>query len=894
MPNALTGDFEAVLEVSGGTLDRLLATMHQNAFVNAGKPSLPHDAYFRIGDDSHVPGVRGSVAAQIGVPHVELIHGAADRFRIHVDVRARYRADPGSTPLADIIHGTVRAEYQFEDIDPTCFGWRGIAAEYLWMRVIKDSVSFDGILRNESSILSLISVLDEQTVKARVEKLLATLLDIRFAPTPQPIGKQFRHLRSLAFGGGSGQSGIAMPFGLSSEKPVGDLASINNLFLGGHDFGIAVSREHIISSIQPKLDPLVGLQRDFHVHGDAGVGGGLEIDYHVRLDSTTAEWAGPLAIPFVPLSGGLIRIRVSGVGWASRLYRSGVFNVGSVRASDLRMSFTVEQLLLLGFDEGSERLTVTTFGTPVVTLNYNGPFSGIMNPLARNAITTQVQSHLAGPVTHAQNDLAFLTAPGRKAALIDQLRRIDDAAGARFNEAVFHGEGLILRGTIPLSYRHAPHVSFEKTAAADGFDAIESWFPGGRVDTFEWTWRWFTNGIEAPPSPPGSSSPEDTFTLRRPQGPRSRFGVSQSREQPLPGLDGQGRVCLVIRGVHVDHITGALIPVESVRECAQFGYEFRMPYEIGAYTRLYDPLRAVGERPAPEIGVMRVGVPEVRDHASNTLVLYLGDAWNEEAVYTLRTGLERCRREGAGLLVLVLFRDGVLRAGDLGLQSRLRDLGEGLAAPMQTSEDVRQGWSTVLGLSARGGQPAWRLITPDGVVSWSHHGRADAELLASVLDERLVASGPAGFGRMRSEVGIAELVPIELMTQHCPPVPLSRLGMSGSKLVFIHKDSSSAVAQLARLRREYADRAEDQAFVAIVIAGANAEEAEALRTEMNLDIPTFPDPNGTLTRRAGVRLSPSTLTLDDLGRLVGFEMGVNVTDNSSSVPPDAAESLESS
>jgi len=403
-----------------------------------------------------------------------------------------------------------------------------------------------------------------------------------------------------------------------------------------------------------------------------------------------------------------------------------------VSARDLRMSFTVEQLLLLGFDGASERLTVTTFSTPAVSLNYNGPFSGTVNPMARDAIATQVQSNLAGAVTQAQNDLAFLTAPGRKAALIDQLRRIDDAAGARFNEAVFHSEGLILRGTIPLSYRHGPHVSFEKTAAVDGFDAIESWIPGGRIDSFEWTWRWFTNGIEAPPGPPGASNPDDTFTLRRPPGPRTRFGVSLSREQPLPGLDGQGRVCLLIRGVQVDHVTGALVSVDSVRECAQFGYEFRMPYEVGAYARVCDPLRAVGERPAPEIGLLRVGVPEVRDHASNTLVLYLADAWNANAASTLQAGLERCRREDAGLLVLVLFREGGLRDGDPELQSRLEELGEALAAPMLVSEDVRGAWSTALALPTRTAEPEWRLITPEGVVRWVHHGRADAELLAQI------------------------------------------------------------------------------------------------------------------------------------------------------------------
>jgi hypothetical protein len=96
MPNVLTGDFDAILELSGGTLNRLLATMHQNAGPDSGKPSLPHIAYFRLGNDRQVPGVHGSVAAQIGVPHVELIHGASDCFRLYVDIRARYRADPGT------------------------------------------------------------------------------------------------------------------------------------------------------------------------------------------------------------------------------------------------------------------------------------------------------------------------------------------------------------------------------------------------------------------------------------------------------------------------------------------------------------------------------------------------------------------------------------------------------------------------------------------------------------------------------------------------------------------------------------------------------------------------------------------------------------------------------
>src|SRR5688572_7842772 len=110
MSNPLTGDFQAVLQVSGGTVNRLLASMHQNAFTNDKVPSFPHLVRMRIGDDFAFEGVRGTVRAQVGVPRIELIHGVTDRFILEVGVRARYHPDPGTEPLPAYIHGTVRAE----------------------------------------------------------------------------------------------------------------------------------------------------------------------------------------------------------------------------------------------------------------------------------------------------------------------------------------------------------------------------------------------------------------------------------------------------------------------------------------------------------------------------------------------------------------------------------------------------------------------------------------------------------------------------------------------------------------------------------------------------------------------------------------------------------------
>lgn len=247
MPNTLTGEFDAVLELSGATVDRLLSSMHQNSLLDSAKPSVPHVAYFRLGDREDAE--RGSVAAQIGVPRILLLHGATDRFLLEVGVRARYRADPGSKPLADIIHGVVRAEYRFQDIDPECLGWRRIAGDYLWMRVVRDSVSFEGTAFDESSVLgttelatlATLNPLHEMLVKARIAKLVSVLLETRFAPRPQPVSKTFRHMRFLSEGGG--RSAVAVPFGLNGEPPNGRLASVDTLFLGPHDFGLAISSD---------------------------------------------------------------------------------------------------------------------------------------------------------------------------------------------------------------------------------------------------------------------------------------------------------------------------------------------------------------------------------------------------------------------------------------------------------------------------------------------------------------------------------------------------------------------------------------------------------------------------------------------------------------------------
>lgn len=874
MANALTGDFDAVLQVSAGTLRRLVANMHQNASGNPANPSIPHVAYLRLDDE--VTGHRGSIAAQIGAPHLHLIDGATDRIHLEVGIRARYRADPDSLPLADIIHGTVRAEYRLHDIDPQCVGWHRAGGDYFWFRVVKDSVTFEGTVLNESLSLVFSHLLNEPVIKTHLTKHLASILARQFEPAPQRVDKRFQRIRSIRRGDGPADAAIAIPYGLTTETPPGDLASIGDLFLRGHDFGLAVSADFIMSKVRPLVTPLVGWQADLHHEIDAGAGGGLSIDYHARVDTAGADWLGAASVPFMPVSGGLIHVRLTGVGWASRLYRSGVFMLESISASDLRINFTIDQLIRLTFDSATEFLQVSASGPPMVNVT-GGPKAGYVIAVAKSEIQKRARSRLAGPLAEAQSQLSAIGASQSRGDLVKALKGLDTGADAHFVDAIFRPDGVVLCGPVPLTHRHRPQVSFEQTPARDGFDAIESWIPGGRIDRFEWTWRWFTSPIETSPGPPGTATEEDTFMLRRPQQPRSKFGLSIALEKPLPGLDGNGKVCLALSGVHVDPFSGALVPVRSVIDCQQFGFELKLPYEVGPLVRLWDPMRKPGRR-TPEIGIMRLGVPEARA-TSNTLVLYLDERWDDEAIETLTRGLEACRSQGTGLLVVLLFREGAFAGGDPDVQARVRELRARLPAPMLATEDVRGGWSSTLALPAQGRSPAWRLLNPSGVVSWAHDGRADAELLAATLDRRLVASAPPALATIHTEIRLGERLPIELARPECPPLPLGRTGVADAQVVFVYKGSDSARQVLEDLRRTYDRRDDDERpLVAVVVEGADGREVDALRDELQLNVPFFPDPRGVLTRRAGVRLSPTTLTVDGSGIVTGFEMGVGDRD----------------
>src|SRR4051794_36442843 len=133
--------------------------MHQNAWKDPKTPSYPHSVGVALGKHGLVDGVQGWVNAQVAVPRMHLVDDSTDAFDIEVGLRARYLPDEGTTPLPTYIHGTLRARYQVNQIDPNCLGWGKVASQYLWFRVVDGSVSFTGTY-GEDTMLAL-GLIDE-------------------------------------------------------------------------------------------------------------------------------------------------------------------------------------------------------------------------------------------------------------------------------------------------------------------------------------------------------------------------------------------------------------------------------------------------------------------------------------------------------------------------------------------------------------------------------------------------------------------------------------------------------------------------------------------------------------------------------------------------------------
>jgi hypothetical protein len=529
MPNPLTGDYTVVLQVSGRTINRLLATMHQNAGTAKQLPTLPHLLQVRVGDkDYHevVDGVTGTARVQIGVPSITLLHGATDRLGVEASVRAHYVPDPATSPFPEFIHGVVSAEYTLAVVAlPYTYG----AAKFTILR-----------LEVDPRTVKFTSATGSAAADPQITDQVRVILRSRLLAAPHPLIQDFvnARFRSLVE---PGQSAVVHPLGIGGAFPPGNIGSVNAILLGGRDFAVAVSREYVMALIEPSLVALRNSKPTFPLFVKAPklLGGGTLVSgtYTVTFDLAEAHWSAPSIPPAGPGSVGAITLTVAGRAETPEVLLP-------------NLSFSAQQAVLIAFDPATETLNAAASGTPAVSASVNGPFGWLAKSKAEDSVAKHFTAELTAALGVLQPKLH--AALNQKQQLVSQLKTLDDQGDAHVDGAEFTADGFVLRGTVSLAARKAMSVKAQELDDDTGYTAVQSWVPGGRIDEFRWTWYFQTTPVPPGGVPDGAQAHADRFLLRA--------------SVPVPGIpfygDGSGktpmgRVCLTIRGRQLDPQRGA-------------------------------------------------------------------------------------------------------------------------------------------------------------------------------------------------------------------------------------------------------------------------------------------------------------------------------------------------
>jgi len=652
---------------------------------------------------------------------------------------------------------------------------------------------------------------------------------------------------------------VAVPIGLSAD-PTGNINSVNQDILDGRDVAIGVNKDFIIARIQEELDAIKNSFRmGFYFHHKTSVLGAkvleVTINWTITIDSASVQWIGGMPpMMGVSVPGGLIVVNMTG----SARTPNKLFNFG----------INVSQTMLITFDGSSEGFSAAPVGA--ANVNLTGTFAPIVEPKAR----PEIQSALATVFKNAGSGMTGgITLADRKADLVKQLQTMDAGADVDFTNAVFTADGVAVLGNISLSPRKAAVASSGFTGAKDGYSAYESWIPGGRIDQFSWSWKWFNNAGK-----PGAQTLDDRYILRRPPASgQGKFGLMMGLTNPLPGLDGMGQVCLVVSGVRVHPVSGQLVPVSTSKKCKRFGLDIGIATPDRLFLREWTPGPRDPIGPVAETAIHEVNSRSTAGQRANTLIVRAGNEWNRETAMALRDGLADSKRRDAGLAVLVLFNDGELMQARPEQLEEFRALAAELEAPLVVNEDVEGSWSNALAIQSRD-TLEWRLVTPTGGVTWTHSGQLAPRDLATALDDYLFRSPPAGISYFHDgQLAGIRMPPyafesdiagyLSRLEDSCPPSPFVRLGIE-TAVSFIKKGSKAFEATIRALTAEGQDSAETLKIV--VVDGANADEAARMRETLG-DVTVIADPEGAIAKRFGVRSWPATANLDEGGVIMGFE-----------------------
>ena len=874
MANPLTGDYDVVVEIAVGAIDRILATAHQQSASEAASPQFPYSLTARVGDrpkivqfelaEAMLEEYFGHGKVDIGSLSDDVLAELQDQVAVAKTTRRKLAdiADPSAAtgPLVGAIENlaslsVVRGLARIQLGTPTLALTPGSSTK-LSVRAQIRAAYYPDPGTNElpkpihGEVLATFlptynasgadgkPALEVKPAAAgvaftpaqgtsltaseakRIAREVQRFVDSKFGPSSVKLPDKFpfREFTSIV----GTHSAIALPVKLSSVIFPPSVISVGELFLAPtDDFAIAIGKDYIGTMLQPVLAQIEQLRVGYDLT-DA-VFGITWASFSAWVSNVTLEW--------LPDE---LKLVVTGAG---HLWKA----VGS----DEDYNFTITQYFGLSLDIGKQAISLHAIGGPAL--------AGNLPQEAADYANSEIPKYL-GPALDGANN-AIKQAQSALPSLSGALAPFDAGASARYTRVEIAFDCIILHGSVTASSRPAVAMDFAPTPDGTGLDAFNSWIPAGTIDRFVWNW---VTPNPANPLPWAGIVHEvkepHEFILRWSAKP----GQKPWEVQPPPWK--LYRMCLSIEGTQTGSISG--IADVSGGTCCAVG----VPEWLFILPAWWAKVLAVpiwgpdpGEAALDGAIVAHLNVrAEVAPAAAvrSSALIHFADG-SAPPLPALSEALRRSKHAQAAVPVIVVMPRGSFAQTRSVVERSLGAFAPDLEVPLAITEDYDASWSGAFGVA---GAPATYLMSAGGEVAWNHRGQPDTAALAAALNEHVTAATRRRSRPPRAAVRIGAMAP-ELPPDHARPHARRLGGGKRCLLLFWKSWSMPCINELVRLGTMH-DRAGEQGPAILAIGdGEDTRSIEQVARAHHLRLPLVADPNREIARRYGINCWPAIVSV---------------------------------
>jgi thiol-disulfide isomerase/thioredoxin len=238
---------------------------------------------------------------------------------------------------------------------------------------------------------------------------------------------------------------------------------------------------------------------------------------------------------------------------------------------------------------------------------------------------------------------------------------------------------------------------------------------------------------------------------------------------------------------------------------------------------------------------------------------------------TLGRALARRTHRDAPVTVIVVLPPGAFERSRSAIEAQLGSLGPEAPEAVVMTEDHESGWARTFAVERR---PATYLLDGAGSFAWQEAGRLDAGAIADALDRHAIAGARPGPRLVRAAMRRGDRAPDALFEYaRGERIALRKLRGRPVLLNFWKSWSAPCLKELDRLERLH-QRAAGSLVVLAVNDGEDPARLADVARARKLTITVVPDPDRLIAARYRVQCWPTTISIDERGRVDDVQLGV--------------------